>query len=173
MIGFESPFPPAVSQVGHNTWELLHAMTYHDGDRTIVVPEKQQTDWASVPPPLRWALSPMTGTAAALLHDHLWRMRVPAGEMTYPEADRILREALGSLGVDRFTCWAMWAAVRWGALTRGPVGRRGWIRSAPAVLAISVPVAVLTVPAVLLLPSLAIIWVCKRIAGTRKPTDTT
>jgi len=162
-MAFESPFPPAVSQVGRRDWELIEAMTYHDGDRVIVVPAGQRTDWASVPVVLRWALDPLTGTAGALLHDHLWRVRVPAGELTYRDADRILREALRSLGVDRFTAWTMWASVRLGALTR-PGGWRGWWRDALPALGIMVPVsALLAVPTVVGAPFLAAIWALKRL----------
>jgi hypothetical protein len=172
MTGFESPFPAAVSQVGVRVWELLlPGMRYHDGDVIIDVPAGQRTDWASRPVLLRWAFDQMTGTAPTLLHDRLWRHLVPAGEMTYRDADRILREALLSLRdpetgkpiVDRFTAWVMWASVRLGALLR-PGGWRGWWRDAPRVLAIMIPVGLfLTIPTVVGAPFLAVIWVLKRI----------
>lgn len=172
VTGFESPFPPAVSQVGVTEWELLPpGMRYRTGNDVIDIPAGQRTDWASRPVVLRWALDAMTGTAPTLLHDHLWRERVAAGVMTYREADRILREALLSLRdpetgeriVDRFTAWVMWSSVRIGALTRSG-GWRGWWRDAPAVLGIMVPVSVLlAVPTVVGAPFLAIIWVLKRV----------
>jgi len=162
--GFESPYPPAVSQVGRNEWELTCDMTYRDGERVIVVPAGQRTDWASVPPPLRWALSPMTGAAAALLHDHLYRVLVKAGEMTYQEADRILWDALQLLEVDRFTCDSMWASVRMAGLARGRAGREGWSHDALAVLAIMLPVtALVAVPTLVALPFAALIALIKRV----------
>jgi len=168
--GFESPWPPAVSQVAVRVWRLLVEMVYHVGDgRILRVPAGQETDWASVPRLLRWALDPMTGAAAALLHDYLWRVLLPAGVMGYREADRILREALLSLRdpetgeriVDRFTAWVMWASVRIGALTRRG-GWRDWHRDALPVLGIMLPVSVfLAVPTVVVALFVPFIWLAK------------
>ena len=174
--GFESPYPPAVSQVGRRVWRLMEQMTFRYGDRVIVVPEGQETDWASVPFFLRWALDPMTGTAAALLHDYLWRVEVPAGRMTYREADEILYWALIELEIDYFTASVMWASVRLGALTRGKEGRTGWSKDALAVLVTMVSMTVLlAVPTLVILPFLGIIWVLRSVSGRKfrasEPTE--
>lgn len=156
MSGFESPFPVAVSQVGATEWQLTHELIYHHGDQVFTVPVGTRTDFASVPAAVTWLVPIETGIPAAVLHDALWRVFVPAGELTYREADAILREALGTLGVPPLRCWLMWAAVRWGALTR-PGGWRDWWRDAPRVLPLTVLALVfVAVPTVNTLPFLAL-----------------
>lgn len=158
-IGFESDYPPAVSQVGPREWELTAQMRYFDGMREFVVPAGQRTDYASVPKVLQWLVDPFTGTAAAILHDWLWREEAPGGRVTYRQADRVLRHALRTLRVPLPRRWLMWAAVRWGALTR-PGGGHGWWRDAPAVLAVSaLALPLVAVPVVATAPFAAVYWV--------------
>lgn len=165
-IGFDSRYPVAVSQVGDTEWKLTAAMTYHGRWQTFIVPVGQTTDFASVPAALTWLVPIETGVPAAVLHDHLWRVQVPAGKLSYPDADGILRQALGTLGVSAPRRWLMWAAVRWGALTR-PGGRRGWAGDAAAVLGVTVLALPLVVPVVCLLPSLAVFGLIEWVAGWR------
>jgi hypothetical protein len=155
MTGFESSHPVAVTQVGPREWELTHELVYHGSHQTFVVPPGASTDFASVPAILTWLVPTTTGVAAAVLHDWLWRVEAPAGRIAWRDADGLLRQALGTLGVSAPRRWVMWAAVRIGALTR-PGGWRGWWRDAPAVLTIALPVAVLASPAVLLVPPWAL-----------------
>lgn len=157
-VGFESPFPVAVSQVGPSEWQLTHAMIYHGDTQTFIVPIGQTTDFASVPAVLTWLVPIETGVAAAVLHDWLWRVQVPAGVLAYPDADGLLRQALGTLGVSVPRRWLMWAAVRWGALSR-PGGWNGWWADAPAVLGITALALPIVLPAVFLIPSL-VVFVC-------------
>jgi hypothetical protein len=167
LIGFESPFPVAVSQTGDTEWELTAAMTYHGRYQTFTVPVGQTTDFASVPAVLTWLVPIETGIPAAVLHDYLWRVKVPASELEYREADGILRQALGSLGVPGPRRWLMWAAVRWGSLTR-PGGHQGWLRDAPAVVAVTLLGLPLALPAVLLLPSTGVLTLADWIFGRSK-----
>lgn len=156
MIGFESPFPVAVSQAGATEWQLTHELIYHHGDRVFTVPVGQCTDFASVPAAVTWLVPIETGIPGAVLHDYLWRVLVPDGGLTYREADAILREALGTLGVAPLRRWLMWAAVRWGSLTR-PGGWRGWYRDAPRVLPLTVlALLFVAVPTVVTMPFLAL-----------------
>lgn len=162
--GFESPFPVAVSQVGPTEWALTSPMTYHGTSQVFVVPVGQTTDFASVPAVLTWLVPIETGVPGAVLHDYLWRVRVPAGELSFPDADGVLRQALGTLGVSGPRRWLMWAAVRWGALTR-PGGRRGWGRDAPKVLVVTVLALPFLVPVVALLPALVVFEVVEVVTG--------
>jgi len=160
-IGFESPYPVAVSQVDDTSWELTHTMTYHGRTQTFTVPIGQTTDFASVPAVLTWLIPIETGVPAAVLHDYLWRVCVPAGTLAYRDADGILRQALGTLGVSTPRRWLMWAAVRWGALTRHH-GADGWWRTAPGVLAITLVGLPLALPALCLLPPTIVFWIIER-----------
>jgi hypothetical protein len=88
----------------------------------------------------------------------LWRVKAPAGEIEYRDADGILRQAMATLGVGVVRRYVMWAAVRWGALFTRKNGSKGWLKDAPMVLLISslaLPFALLTgmatVPALLVL----------------------
>lgn len=153
-IGFESPYPVEVSQDPAG-WCLTHEMVYHGRNQTFTVPVGQTTDFASVPVALTWLVPIETGIPAAVLHDYLWRSAIPAGLLHYRDADGILRQALGTLGVSDLRRWLMWAAVRWGSLFR-PGGAIGWWRDAPAVLAISALALPVVAPAVALVPSLLV-----------------
>lgn len=78
----------------------------------IVVPAGFRTDFASIPR-LLW---PLIGhpagryAQAASLHDWLYRNHL----VSRAEADRIFREAMGTLGVPAWKRSLMWAAVRVG-----------------------------------------------------------
>lgn len=97
------------------------------------------TDLASVPR-LFWALLPPAGIyeKAAVLHDwfcvHLARGDAPVNAR---DADGIFRRVMREEGVGFLTRWAMWAGVRWGALTNRHRSR-GIARDLPLVLAITV-----------------------------------
>jgi hypothetical protein len=169
-LGFESPYPVAVSQVGNTEWALTHAMTYHGCTQVFTVPVGQTTDFASVPAVLTWLVPIETGVPAAVLHDYLWRVLVPAGQLTFPDADGLLRQALGTLGVPAPRRWVMWAAVRWGALTR-PHGRDGWWRDAPKVLAVTLLGLPFVLPAVAVVPSLLVFTVLDAAWGPRPRTS--
>lgn len=153
-IGFESPFPVAVSQIGLTEWETTAPLVYHGTRQVWAVPVGASTDFGSVPQCLR-GLIQFNEVASAVLHDHLWRRVVPRAadlppgeQVTYADADGLLRQALLTQDVGMIRRWVIWAGVRLGALTRKD-GRRGWWRDAPAVIAISLlmlPVALLPTP---------------------------
>lgn len=165
-VGFDSPYPVAVSQVGPTEWALTSPMTYHGTSQVFTVPVGQTTDFASVPAVLTWLVPIETGVPAAVLHDYLWRVLVPAGQLSFPDADGVLRQALGTLGVSVPRRWLMWAAVRWGALTR-PGGRRGWARDALGVLVVTVLAVPFVAPVLVLLPTLAVFHFIEALTGHR------
>ena len=171
--GFEPGAEVRVRQVDDRDWEVLRSFGYRAGDREFRVPEGMRTDFASVPRVFVWLL-PRYGryTLSAILHDHLWQDLVPAGELSYREADRTFRHALGTQQVPVLRRWLMWSAVRYGALVK-PGGRAGWWRDAPAVALTTVLAApVVLPPAAVVLVGLGLfslaegaVWVVGRLIG--------
>lgn len=139
-------------------WEVMKPITYHARTRDFTVECGMRTDFASVPRAFVWLL-PRYGlyTKAAILHDHLWQQEVP-GAISRIDADGIFRQAMRQLEVPFLRRWIMWAAVRWGALTRKD-GRRGWLREAPRVIVITIlAVPIVFPPALLVMAGLALFW---------------
>lgn len=157
-IGFESTAPLAVSQVDATTWETTAPLIYHDHQgRVWSVPVGSTTDFASVPSLLTWLIGRMTGASASVLHDTLYRHWIERGEATFREADRILREALGDLGVPGPRCWLTWGGVRIASILTRPGGRIGMWRDVPALIAVTIPGLLLSGAAVLLAIPLALL----------------
>ena len=119
-------------------WELCVPMTYRlvdtDGSEVVTAPPKFMTDFASVPRPFWFWISPWGRHGrAAIVHDFLYQLGgvtdPAAGTMRRPpkaEADRIFRQAMAVLDevilskrpLPRFRRalavprrWLMWAAV--------------------------------------------------------------
>ena len=167
MAGFESRYPIAVSQTPIG-WLVTHTVTFVSavtGKTYKIWGRKSTTDFASMPGWFLWLFRPWRviddTVPPATLHDEFWRVKIPQGLMTYREADRVFREALTYQGLDKFTCWGMWAGVRLGALGRGREGRLGWWRDAVPVLLITLGLLVLASPVVFQLPSMAVIGALK------------
>lgn len=138
-----------VRQVDERDWRLEEQVVYAGRDETFTVPVGTLTDFASVPRVFAW-LVPSYGlfTAAAVLHDHLTRVEVPAGRIDPVDADGIFRRAMRELGVPFLLRWFMWAAVRIGALRSADL-RPGWVRELPRVALVTVlALPVVAVPAV-------------------------
>lgn len=172
VIGFESEAPLAVSQVDATTWETTDALVFHGSRHTINVPIGSTTDWASVPTALTWLVPRLTGAPAAVTHDHAYRVLCPAGKLSYRDADRVLSEALASLGIPAVTRLLMWCGVRIASITTRPGGWRGCSRDLPAMVAIFVPGLLLAIPAVLVLPSMALLAALNYIASTMHNKET-
>lgn len=163
-IRFESSAPLAVSQVLDElfTWETTAVVVFHGSTRTIRVPIGSRTDWASVPGWAMWLIDPRQGSAAALVHDYCYRVLIPAGEMTYREADLILFEALGAVrpAVKLPTRLLMWDAVRLASVAVRPGGRIGLSEDLPRMLAVTAwgaPLAAFAVPLAIPIKTLAAI----------------
>lgn len=136
-----------VRQLDDKYWMTLAPLVYQGKTQRFVVPEGQRTDFASVPRPFVWFL-PRYGryTKAAVLHDYLWSVAVPAGLLTRADADGIFRRAMRELEVPFLRRWIMWAAVRWGALAKAD-GRRGWLAESWLVLLCTVLALPIVAPA--------------------------
>jgi Protein of unknown function (DUF1353) len=149
-LGFDPAFPLDVRATGDETWQVLGTLVYRASDEDFIVSAGEGTDFASVPRAFVWLL-PRYGryTKAAILHDHLWRVEVPAGRIKRIDADGIFRQAMRTLGVPFLRRWIMWAAVRWAALTQ-PDGRHGWWREAWRVLLVTLVALPIVLPAGLL-----------------------
>src|SRR5712691_3293845 len=140
-------FPPGstvdVRQVDDQDWVTLRTLAYHAKTDDFEVPINERTDFASVPRVFVWFI-PRYGryTKAAILHDYLCNIAVPAGRISRIEADGIFRQAMRELGVPFLRRWIMWAAVRLGALTN-PAGRKKWWKEAwrvALIAAIALPI---------------------------------
>src|SRR6266702_2125687 len=181
LLGFAPGSTVDVRQVDDQDWSTLRALTYHASTEDFVVPTDQGTDFASVPRVFVWFI-PRYGryTKAAILHDYLCRISVPAARITRIDADGIFRQAMRELGVPFLRRWIMWAAVRLGALTN-PAGRKKWWTEAwrvalvaavaPPIVAPAAVVIVITLPVFYLVELLA--WiplkVAHRIRENRRP----
>jgi hypothetical protein len=149
-----------VQQVDDREWRLLSELRYEGNMQAFIVPVGTTTDFASVPRAFVWFL-PRYGryTKAAILHDHLWRVAVPAGELSLPDADGIFRRAMRELEVPFLRRWLMWAAVRLGALAK-PGGTKRWLRQSwqvPPLLLFALPLVVL--PGALIVVALGLMFV--------------
>lgn len=132
---------------GWRCWEVLDEMLYRSRvGKVYRVRRGKRTDLGTVPQSL-WGPFPPYGlsTASFILHDDCYEDRVPAGEMTYREADRLMAEAMRSQGVSRLRTYLMWSAVRWYSMTTKRGGGQGWYRDVPRLL-----------PSLLLLPFLVL-----------------
>ena len=151
-----------------DTWLVVEPLVYRGRTDVFRVPAGFPTDFASVPRVVVW-LIPRFGryTLAAVLHDWLVSEGLDTGVVSARDADGIFRRVMREQGVPVVRRWLMWAGVRWGALT-DPRRRRGWVRSAPAVLAITVLAApVVGPPAALILLALGVYGVVEGAVSPR------
>lgn len=120
---------------------LIAPLAYQGAVEHFVVPSGFVTDFASVPRLMQW-FAPSIGkwTRAAVLHDWFC-VGLAAGNcvVSSRDADGLFRRTMQEAGVGPVRRWLMWAAVRWAALLNRH-RRHGWLRDAPAVLAISATV---------------------------------
>ena len=162
-------------------YRLTAQMVYRGRDDTFTVPAGFQTDLASIPRYMTW-LVPVAGVQdrAAIVHDWLCgslafayshnkasgstvARAVPVASAV--DTDGIFRRILRELGVGAVRRWLMWTGVRWGALLN-PARRAGWLRTAPAVVGISVVALPLLLPAtVAVLATLAVDTAVEAVVG--------
>jgi Protein of unknown function (DUF1353) len=166
-IRFESTAPLAVSQVVDEpySWATIAELVFHGSTRTVSVPIGSRTDWASVPGVLAWLIDPRIGAAAALMHDYCYRVLIPAGEMTYQEADQLLSEALWALNVPHVSRLLVWDAVRIASVASRPGGRIGMQRDLPMMAAIAVPGVMMAAASVVLLAPMGALKSLNWLAG--------
>lgn len=163
-VGFAGGSVVDVEQIDDQDWKLLRDIKYEGYRDLFEIPVGEKTDFASVPRIFVWFL-PRYGryTKAAILHDYLWRNRVPKG-MSRLDADGLFRQAMRELGVPFLRRWLMWAAVRWAALFKKD-GRREWIKEAPRVVLMTLlGLIFISLPVVPILASLVLFyiaeWIC-------------
>jgi hypothetical protein len=144
-LGFPRSSKVDVRQVDDQDWEILRALVYHATIEDFKVPVGEHTDFASVPRVFVWFI-PRYGryTKAAILHDYLCSVCVPAGRVSRIEADGIFRQAMRELGVPFLRRWIMWAAVRLGALTNQAGRKKWWTQAWRVVLIAAVALPVVT-----------------------------
>ena len=120
---------------------LIQPLGYQGKVDHFVVPSGFRTDFASVPQAFMW-FAPAIGkyTQAAVLHDFFcWQLREGLPTVSPVDADGIFRRVMKEAGVGVVKRWAMWSAVRLGALWGhdAPRRRAGWWATAPAVAGIT------------------------------------
>lgn len=151
-----------------STWTVVDPLVYRGKRQTFVVPAGSVTDFATVPRVVVW-LIPRFGryTLPAILHDWLVTEGLEQRLLTSRDADGIFRRSMRELGVPVVRRWLMWTGVRWGALAN-PRRRRGWLISAPGVLAVSVLAAPVVVPpGLFVLGALAVYGAVERVVSPR------
>jgi Protein of unknown function (DUF1353) len=137
-VATDGPVQVQIQQDGA-AYRVLRQIGYRDpsyGGEAFVVPadvDSFTTDLASIPWMFAW-LVPGLGThlPAVLVHDGLVVSRgAPPTHLGPPvdriEADRILRDSMGSLGTPRLRRWLMWTGVMLATLWRD-APRRWWWR---------------------------------------------
>jgi hypothetical protein len=151
LLGFSRDSTVDVRQVNDDDWITLHELLYHAKLEDFKVPSREVTDFASVPREFVWFI-PRYGryTKAAILHDYLCRVLVPDDRISRIDADGIFLQAMRELGVPFLRRWIMWAAVRWGALTKA-ADRKNWWREAWRVALLTVGALPIVAPAAALI----------------------
>lgn len=141
--GFLTPL--RVENVDACNWVLLEDFLWRGSQGDVFkVAAGNMTDFASVP---WWTQSilPRTGTwtKAAVLHDKMceelnahYQMPAVIGVPTFSsiDTDAIFRKNAREGGTDVFRSELLWMGVRLGA-ARNPARRKGWLKTAPRVLA--------------------------------------
>ena len=116
-----------VAHVNGQQWKLTQPLVWEGGWQFIVIRTGFETDFASIPKPVRWLLDNAGGNAeAAVLHDAAWRESKRANPRIDPWfADGMFRRALRETGAPALTRGLMWFAVRLTATLGGRFGKRG------------------------------------------------
>lgn len=113
--------PLRIDYVHGRTWVLYQSFVWCGPASNPVcyeVPAGFSTDFASIPPPIRWVLSPTHALIsdygrAAVIHDFLYRTGAQAQPpITRKQADQVFYEAMLCENVLWPTRFLMWAAVR-------------------------------------------------------------
>lgn len=129
---------PVLMYVGLGRYQTVGPTTYIGKDQIITIPDGFETDLASVPR-FFWAFLPPSGVyeRSAVLHD-FGCVSLAAGTclLSSRDVDGLFRRVAREGGAGLLTRWALWTGVRLGALFN-PARRAGWLRDAPAVVAIT------------------------------------
>ena len=164
-LGFAPGSTVDVRQIDDQDWAILRALTYYARTEDFVVPVQEHTDFASVPRVFVWFI-PRYGryTKAAILHDYLCSVCVPADRVSRIEADGIFRQAMRELGVPFLRRWIMWAGVRLGALTNAAGREKWWTQAWRVALIAAVALPVVTPAAVVIAISFLVFYLIEVVA---------
>jgi hypothetical protein len=121
-----------VAHIDCNRWRLTRPLVWEGRTQYYVIMGEFETDFASIPKPVRWLLdSAGRNSEAAVLHDAVWRESqrpVPPGEEPRVDpwdADGMFRSSLRDTGSTALTRGLMWFAVRTTAMVNGRFGAEG------------------------------------------------
>lgn len=134
------------------TWQLVEDLVYKGEDQLFTIPAGYVTDFATVPPFMRWLVETYGPyTRAAIVHDWLITEEIPARRVTSRDTDGIFRRIMREEGTPTAKRWIMWTAVRVASLfnMRRSYGRKIW-RDMPMLLLVGTPALVFIGPAALL-----------------------
>ena len=156
----------AVRHIEGKRWKLTDPLVWSGKQQLFVIRSNFETDFASIPKPLRWLLDNAgANSEAAVLHDAAWReSQRPKDERRIDpaDADGMFRRALRETGSTALTRGLMWGGVRAASILRGRYGSSGpsrWIKLAQlAGIALLGTVTILT-PTLVTLAGLAFYWV--------------
>jgi hypothetical protein len=123
---------------GLGQYATVGETVYVGASEVIRIPDGFVTDLASVPR-VFWSILPPDGTyeRAAVVHDwHCTELAAGNCAVSSHDADGMFRRMCREGGTSFVTRWILWTGVRIGALFNRH-RRAGWLRDAPAVLAIT------------------------------------
>lgn len=168
-MGFSPGTRVVVEPVDAVTWRLVERLIYRGDEEIWLIPAGYVTDFATVPRIAVW-LIPRFGayTKAAILHDFL----LTDTDVSSVDADNLFRRALRELGVPPVRRTLMWVGVRWGAAFNRR-RRTGWWRTAPAVLAYSLPALLLAPAMIAVAVTLAAYGAVEFVVSSVSPKDET
>lgn len=168
-MGFSPGTRVVVEPVDAVTWRLVERLIYRGDEEIWLIPAGYVTDFATVPRIAVW-LIPRFGayTKAAILHDWL----LTDTDVSSVDADNLFRRALRELGVPPVRRTLMWVGVRWGAAFNRR-RRAGWWRTAPAVLAYTLPALLLAPAMIAVAVTLAAYGAVEFVVSSVSPKDET
>ncbi|MFN0093039.1 MAG: DUF1353 domain-containing protein [Acidimicrobiales bacterium] len=118
----------AVRHLDGKAWQLTSPLVWEGGEQLYVIRSGFETDFASIPKPMRWLLDNAgANSEAAVLHDAVWResKRPDRPRVDPADADGMFRRALRETGATALTRGLMWFGVRAAAIVKGRYGAAG------------------------------------------------
>ena len=160
-----------VSHEDGNRWLLLSPLVYEGTSQYFIIKSGFETDFASIPKPVRWLLDSAGGNSeAAVLHDAVWReSQRPESRVDPWHADGLFRRALRETGSPALTRGLMWFAVRTAATVSGRFGRLGppFVVKVLQLLGIFVLGALTAlVPTIVAVAGLVVYWIANWVIAT-------
>jgi len=154
-----------VAHVQEQNWELLQPLVWQGSWQYVVIRTGFQTDFASIPKPVRWLLDNAGANAeAAVLHDAAWReSQRPDPRIDPWNADGMFRRALRESGSTALTRGLMWFAVRVVAMLHGRLGHKGpslLVKIGQLLVVLGLGVVSALGPTVVALVGLLVFWLC-------------